>query len=166
MSKDEEFRQFAEARQQQLLRSAFLLCGNWHTAEDLVQTTFGKLYRAWRHVENADYPEAYAKQVLYRCFAAEKRRKSVSTVSLDLVREPNDRGSAGHDYESRAVLMAALALLPPRCRAVVVLRFWEDYSVEQTAEALGITTGTVKSQTSRALVLLRGHVADSMREAS
>jgi RNA polymerase sigma-70 factor (sigma-E family) len=165
MTQDDEFRQFAETRQNQLLRSAYLLCGDFHTAEDLVQTTFGKLYRGWRHVQRAEFPDAYAKQVLYRAYAADKRRKRVSTVALEHVPEP--ASPAGPvDHGSRDALFQALALLPPRCRAVVVLRFWEDYSVAQTADALGVSEGTVKSQTSRALGLLRGHLGTFVHEIS
>ena len=165
MTQDEEFRQFAETRQSQLLRSAYLLCGDFHTAEDLVQTAFGRLYRGWRHVQRAEYPDAYAKQVLYRCFAAAKRRKSVPTVPMELIPE-GTLASESADHGTRDALFQALALLPPRARAVVVLRFWEDYSVAQTAVALGITEGTVKSQTSRALALLRGHLGAFIHEIS
>ena len=165
MTEDDEFRRFAETRQNRLLRSAYLLCGDFHTAEDLVQTTFGKLYRGWRHVQRADFPDAYAKQVLYRTYAADKRRKRVPTVTLENVPEP--ASAAGPvDHGSRDALFQALALLPPRCRAVVVLRFWEDYSVAQTADALGVSEGTVKSQTSRALGLLRGHLRAIVHENS
>ncbi|GAA2045154.1 SigE family RNA polymerase sigma factor [Catenulispora yoronensis] len=163
MRHDEEFRSFAESRQAQLLRSAYLLCGDFHTAQDLVQTAFGQLYRGWRHMRRAEFPDAYAKQVLYRCYAADRRRKRVATVALDLVGEAADRsgGDPAAVHGTRAALFEALALLPPKCRAVVVLRFWEDYSVTQTADALGISEGTVKSQTSRALGLLRGHLAEA-----
>jgi RNA polymerase sigma-70 factor (sigma-E family) len=163
MSDEEDFRQFAASRQKQLLRSAYLLCGDWHGAEDLVQTAFGLLYRSWRKVRNAEHPDAYAKQVLYRCHLSSKRKKRFATVPIESVPEPAT-ADAGLDHGSVSVLMEALAGLPERARAVVVLRFWEDYSVAQTAEALGISQGTVKSQTSRALAMLRTRIGDSLSD--
>jgi len=163
MSDEEDFRQFAASRQKQLLRSAYLLCGDWHGAEDLMQTAFGQLYRSWRRVRRVEHPDAYAKQVLYRCHLSTKRRRRFATVPIDSVPEPAAPGPAIGDG-STEVLIEALAGLPDRARAVVVLRFWEDYSVAQTAEALGISEGTVKSQTSRALTMLRTRIGDSLSD--
>ena len=164
MSDEEDFRQFAASRQKQLLRSAYLLCGDWHAAEDLVQTAFGQLYRAWRRVKRLEYPDAYAKQVLYRCHLSARRKKRFATVPIDSVPEPATSGDGLGDG-STGVLLEALAGLPDRSRAVVVLRFWEDYSVAQTADALGISEGTVKSQSSRALAMLRTRIADSLSDS-
>ena len=167
MSDEEDFRLFAATRQSQLLRSAYLLCGDWHGAEDLVQTAFGQLYRSWRRVKRVEHPDAYAKQVLYRCHLSAKRKKRFTTVPIESVPEPPQQGSgsdSGFGDGSTAVLMEALAELPDRARAVVVLRFWEDYSVAQTAEALGVSQGTVKSQTSRALGMLRTRIGDSLSD--
>ncbi|ACU69911.1 RNA polymerase, sigma-24 subunit, ECF subfamily [Catenulispora acidiphila DSM 44928] len=163
MSDEEDFRQFAASRQKQLLRSAYLLCGDWHGAEDLVQTAFGQLYRSWHRVRRVEHPDAYAKQVLYRCHLSAKRKRRFTTVSIDSVLEPAASGD-GFGDGSTGVLLEALAGLPDRARAVVVLRFWEDYSVAQTAEALGVSQGTVKSQSSRALALLRERIGDSFSD--
>lgn len=163
MSDEEEFREFAVSRQKQLLRTAYLLCGDWHGAEDLVQTAFGQLYRSWRRVKRVEHPDAYAKQVLYRCHLSAKRKKRLTTVPIESVPEPAVPG-AGFGDGSTAVLIEALAELPDRARAVVVLRFWEDYSVAQTADALGVSQGTVKSQTSRALAMLRTRIGDSLSD--
>ena len=163
MSDEEDFRQFAASRQKQLLRSAYLLCGDWHGAEDLVQTALGQLYRSWRRVKRVEHPDAYAKQVLYRCHLSAKRKKQFATVPIESVSEPATPGD-GFGDGSTGVLLEALAGLPDRARAVVVLRFWEDYSVAQTAAALGISQGTVKSQTSRALALLRTRIGDSFSD--
>ena len=163
MSDEEDFRQFAASRQKQLLRSAYLLCGDWHGAEDLVQTAFGQLYRSWRRVKRVEHPDAYAKQVLYRCHLSANRRKRFATVPIESVPEPAAPGPGIGDGNTE-VLMAALAGLPDRARAVVVLRFWEDYSVAQTADALGISEGTVKSQSSRALAMLRTRIGDSLSD--
>ena len=163
MSDEEDFRQFAASRQKQLLRSAYLLCGDWHGAEDLVQTAFGHMYRAWRRLRRVDHPDAYAKQVLYRCYLTSKRKQRFATVPIESVPEPS--APVAPDPDERAgLLVEALAGLPERARAVVVLRFWEDYSVAQTADALGISQGTVKSQTSRALALLRTRIGDSLSD--
>ena len=168
MAGEEEFRQFAASRQKQLLRSAYLLCGDWHAAEDLVQTAFGLIYRYWHRACRAEYPDAYAKQVLYRCYLKEKRKKGFATVPLEQAPEPvaPDPGAAGPDDERLSALLTALADLPERARAVVVLRFWEDYSVAQTAEALRVSQGTVKSQTARALAMMRVRIAGSFSEES
>jgi RNA polymerase sigma-70 factor (sigma-E family) len=163
MSDEEDFRQFAVSRQKQLLRSAYLLCGDWHGAEDLVQTAFGQMYRSWRRVRRVEHPDAYAKQVLYRCYLTTKRKQRFSTVPIESVAEPQAPVAETAD-ERAGALVAALAGLPERARAVVVLRFWEDYSVAQTAEALGISQGTVKSQSSRALAMLRTRIADSLSD--
>jgi RNA polymerase sigma-70 factor (sigma-E family) len=163
LSDEEDFRQFAASRQKQLLRSAYLLCGDWHGAEDLVQTAFGQMYRAWRRVKRAEHPDAYAKQVLYRCHLWAKRKKRFATVPIESVAEPPTPDD-GFGDGTTAVLLEALAGLPDRARAVVVLRFWEDYSVAQTADALGVSEGTVKSQTLRALAMLRTRIGDSLSD--
>jgi RNA polymerase sigma-70 factor (sigma-E family) len=167
MADEEDFRRFAMGRQKQLLRSAYLLCGDWQGAEDLVQTAFGRMYRSWRRVSRVEHPDAYAKQVLYRCYLTAKRKKSFATVPIDSVPEPAapDLDRTGPDDERLSALLTALAELPERARAVVVLRFWEDYSVAQTAEALGVSQGTVKSQTSRALALLRVRITGSLSDS-
>lgn len=163
MSDEEDFRQFAVSRQKQLLRSAYLLCGDWHGAEDLVQTAFGQMYRSWRRVRRVEHPDAYARQVLFRCYLSSKRKQRFHTVPIDSVAEPPAPVAETTD-ERAGALVTALAELPERARAVVVLRFWEDYSVAQTADALGISEGTVKSQSSRALAMLRTRIADSLSD--
>lgn len=166
-----EFRRYVAGRAYAFRRTAFLMCGDWHQAEDLVQITFLKLYRAWRHVERSDSRDAYARQVLVRALIDERRRgwtreRPFGTLpddvealgSLDDV--TSDSGS-----EVRDELLAALAVIPPRQRATLVLRFWEDQSVEQTADAMGCSPGTVKSQTARGLTALRAALL-SLRELS
>ena len=156
----EQFREYAVGAQPHLRRSAYLLCGNWHTAEDLVQTTFGRLFRSWPRVLRADSVDAYARTVLYRAFL-DLKRKDRATVSLDQAPEPH---SPADDAALRLAVRSALDTLPPRARAVVVLRFWEDLTVEQTAASLGISTGTVKSQTSRAISMLRQRLGAAVGE--
>src|SRR6185312_10598962 len=113
MSDEEDFRQFAASRQSQLLRSAYLLCGDWHGAEDLVQTAFGQLYRSWRRVKRVEHPDAYAKQVLYRCHLSAHRRKRVPTVPIESVPEPAAPGP-GIGEGGTELLLEALAGLPNR----------------------------------------------------
>ncbi|MGW3149500.1 SigE family RNA polymerase sigma factor [Streptomyces sp. NPDC001177] len=159
-----DFEEFARSRQAHLRRTAYLLCGDWHLAEDLTQTTLARLYAAWRRVRRADFPDAYARSVLYRTFVDETRRRRwwerPGAHELDMAAPPQDP-------ELRLTLLDALRQVPPRSRAVLILRFWEDQSVEETARALGCSTGTVKSQTSRGLAALRRILDDtSSPEAS
>lgn len=151
--REEDFRRFVEVRQRSLRRSAYLLCGDWHQAQDLTQAALMKLYVAWRRVRRDGNVEAYARTILTRIFIDQWRHVKVAEEPLDaaaeLAREPD------HSPELRLVMQAALMALPPRYRAVLVLRYWEDWSVEQTAEALRVTPGTVKSQSARGLTRLR-----------
>lgn len=156
----EQFREYAVGAQPHLRRSAYLLCGDWHTAEDLVQTTFGRLFRYWARVSRADSVDAYARTVLYRAFL-DLKQKDPATVGLDAAPEP---ASPTDDAALRLAVRSALDTLPPRARAVVVLRFWEDLTVEQTADALGVSAGTVKSQTSRAIAILRQRLGAAVGE--
>jgi RNA polymerase sigma-70 factor (sigma-E family) len=153
----EEFRLFAVASQGRLRRSAYLLCGDWHFAEDLVQNAFDRIYRHWHRVRAAENPDAYARQVVYRCFLDSRKKWRTDPVPLDHLPEDSAPGPAP---ETRLAVLDALATLPPRTRAVVVLRYWEDLSVEQTAGLLGISAGAVKSLSSRGLDLLRARLAD------
>lgn len=156
----EQFREYAVGAQPHLRRSAYLLCGDWHTAEDLVQTTFGRLFRSWPRVRRADSVDAYARTVLYRAFL-DLKQKDRATVALDDVPEPV---TPADDAALRLAVRSALDTLPPRARAVVVLRFWEDLTVDQTADALGVSPGTVKSQTSRAIAILRQRLGTAVGE--
>jgi RNA polymerase sigma-70 factor (sigma-E family) len=153
--RDAAFAEYFAARSDAMRGTAYLLCGDWHRAEDLVQTTFTKLYLAWRRVARHEVLDAYTRQILVRSFVSEVRRgwfrkERVTDTPVDLpVAAP---GSS----EDRIVLLAALGRVAPRQRAVLVLRYWEDLSVEETARALNCTTGTVKSQAARGLQTLRG----------
>lgn len=162
--REREFREFAEARQAQLRRSAYLLCGDWHQAQDLTQTTLMKLYASWGRVRRDGNVEAYARTILTRVFIDQYRKRSWREEPVDEVPEPASAEPV--TPELRLVMQAALMELPPRYRAVLVLRFWEDWSVEQTAEALRVTPGTVKSQSARGLVRLRGLVEGLAGETS
>jgi RNA polymerase sigma-70 factor (sigma-E family) len=152
-SQDEEaFRAFAWSQRAKLRRTAYLLCGDWHQADDLVQITLVKLYVAWKRVRSGENPEAYTRRILTRSFLDERRRPWRREALAGTV---EDRAAARHSAEDRLDLRAALALLPPGQRATIVLRFWADASVAETAEALNCSEGTVKSQTARAIAALR-----------
>ncbi|TDC67432.1 SigE family RNA polymerase sigma factor [Actinomadura sp. GC306] len=152
-SRDEEFTAYVTARIAWLRRVAYLLCQDWHRADDLVQAAITRLYVHWGRASAADNVDGYARTVLVRVFLAEQRggwRQRVRLVERtpDAVVQPADQAAT-------VDLRAALAALAPRQRAAVVLRFYCDLSVEQTADVLNCSTGTVKSQTARGLDALR-----------
>jgi RNA polymerase sigma-70 factor (sigma-E family) len=154
----EEFIEFATVTSPRLRRTAFLLCGDWHTAEDLAQATLVKVFTSWRRISRKDAADSYATRTLVNTYLADKRRKRVGEVLTDIMPESTVQPQAP---ETRMMLLDALATLPPRARAVVVLRYWSDQSVEQVAAILDCSTGNVKSQSARALDKLRILLADA-----
>ncbi len=153
--RDRGFAEYFGARAEIMRGTAYLLCGDWHRAEDLVQSAFVKLYRAWNRIGGHHALDAYTRQILMRTFLDENRRgffhrERVTATSPDLATAQQDSGT-----EDRLVLLAALARVPARQRAALVLRYWEDLSIEDTAQALRCSPGTVKSQTARGLESLR-----------
>lgn len=151
-----EYQQFVAARGPALRQAAYLLCGNWHEAEDLTQTALTKLYLAWRKVR-METAEAYARTVLFRVFL--DTRRSVRFRKEQLTAVPPERPTTGAEPEERIVMWEALGEIPPRQRAVLVLRFWHDLSVDETASMMRCAPGTVKSQSSRGLDSLRAVLA-------
>jgi RNA polymerase sigma-70 factor (sigma-E family) len=155
-ARDDEFVAFTATHRRDLLRTATLLCaGDTSTAEDLVQTTLSRLYLSWAKVRAADSPLAYARASLTNTFIDEMRRAHRRRETYAVPAWSGGQVSEDPDVPLRRTLLAALATLGPRQRAVVVLRHWHDLDVQQTAELLGCSTGTVKSQSSRALAHLR-----------
>ncbi|AKG46368.1 SigE family RNA polymerase sigma factor [Streptomyces xiamenensis] len=154
-AREREFLEFAEARQRQLRRSAYLLCGDWHEAQDLTQTTLMKLYAAWGRVRRDENVDAYARTILTRTFIDQYRRRGRREDPVAELPEYGAGQTPGPAPELRLLMQEALMSLPPRYRAVLVLRYWEDWSVEQTAKALRVSPGTVKSQSARGLGRLR-----------
>lgn len=151
-ARESEFGEFVAARRDVLLRTAYLVCGDWHRAEDGVQASLIKLYRAWPRVRG-ETAEAYARKVLIRT-VIDEGRKGWFRRERAYAAPPREPSIPATD-ESRVVALSALAKLPARQRATLVLRFWEDLSVEETAQVLRCSAGTVKSQTSRGLQTLR-----------
>ena len=154
--KDDEYVSYVEQVWPRLYRTAYALCGNQHEAEDLLQSVLVKVYGSWSRVSRADNPDAYVRRMLVNEFTSWRRRGRTRTEFS--FAQPPDRGTAGHEraVTDRVAMWQALALLPPRRRAVVVLRYYEGLSEQQIAAALGIAPGTVKSQCSAALKTLRG----------
>jgi RNA polymerase sigma-70 factor (sigma-E family) len=158
-SADEEFGRFVVARSLALRRTAYLMCGDWHEAEDLVQRALIKLHAAWGRVRSDDDLDAYLRKTLLRTCIDEKRRARwrrehpASHALPDTLEAPGEPDP--ETLSDRDTLVAALRGLPAGQRAVLVMRFWEDLSVEDTAHSLGCSAGTVKSQTSRGLGTLR-----------
>ena len=153
---EQSFVAFATGSARSLRRTAYLITGDWHRADDVVQNALVKLYVAWpRLIKSGAFP-TYA-------------RRAVVTSAIDEGRRPWRRERSDHEagalepdhrdrmreVDERMVIVAALAELPPRQRATVVLRYYDELSVEETAAVLGCTTGTVKSQTARGLDALR-----------
>ena len=163
-SAEAEYREYVTARSHTLWRTAFLMCGDAHHAEDVVQIALLKLYVAWHRVERAENRDAYARRVLVRCVIDEKRRGWRRERVVAAV--PESGAHEGPDVGERDAALQALAQLAPRQRATLVLRFWEDLSVEQTADLLGCSVGTVRSQTARGLATLRAILLDQQATAS
>ncbi|MFF1301846.1 SigE family RNA polymerase sigma factor [Streptomyces sp. NPDC058307] len=152
---EDRFQEFVRARWSHLVRTAYLLTGDAHHAEDLTQTALAKAYRSWRRVAGSDNPEAYVRRMLVTCNSDRFRKRRVKESLTDEPPELAGRDEAVARVDERGVLMAALAQLPPRQRAVVVMRYWEDLSEAEAAEVLGCSQGTVKSQASKGLAKLR-----------
>jgi RNA polymerase sigma-70 factor (sigma-E family) len=152
-SRDAEYTEYVAARLPSLRRLAAVLCDDWQRADDLVQATLIKLYVRWGRVRAASHPDAYARAVLVREFLHERRSVWVKRVSLGggLADSP----AVAVDHDAVLDLRAAVAALPARQRATLVLRFYCDLNVDQSAEILGCSPGTVKSQTARALAAVR-----------
>jgi RNA polymerase sigma-70 factor (sigma-E family) len=153
--RDREFVEFVEEAGAALRRTAFLVSGDRHRADDAVQDALYKLYLAWPKVRRADSPFAYARRMVLNAAYDGGRRPWRREVTIADVpdRAELDDFAAGH--AERDEVLEALRSLGPRQRACVVLRYYEDLSVEQTAEILGCSEGTVKSQASRGLDTLR-----------
>ncbi|MEU8391725.1 SigE family RNA polymerase sigma factor [Micromonospora sp. NPDC048842] len=156
----EGYRDYVGARLESLRRTAYLLCGDWHTADDLVSTALVKLLRHWPRVSAMDSPDAYVRRTLLRVWLDERRRPWRREAAWAEVPEQPAAAGGTDGAADRLTILALLAELPPRRRAVLVLRYFCDLSVEETARELGCTAGTVKSQSARAIEALRGRLVD------
>lgn len=154
---DAAYVDFVTARQDHLRRVALAVTGDWHTADDVLQTALLKLYSAWPRVRANGNPEAYARRIIMRCDVDRRRRPwRRERPSDDL---PERAASEPTGPEERSALFDALQALPSQQRKVVVLRHWLGLSVRETATELGINEGTVKSHGSRGLAALEAVLA-------
>jgi RNA polymerase sigma-70 factor (sigma-E family) len=158
---EERFRTWAAARVGRLHRAAYLLCGDWHVAEDLVQETLARSALHWSAVESSEHPEAYVRQILLNQVRQRWRRRlgrerPVANPDHEIVADGTNARAA------RDQLMTALRQLPSKQRAAVVLRYFDQLSEAETAQALGCSVGTVKSQTHRGLNTLRTLMTDEV----
>jgi RNA polymerase sigma-70 factor (sigma-E family) len=153
-SRSEEFREFVRDRASPLHQSAYLLCGDWHTAHDIVQETLIKAYRHWSRVRRADSPDAYVRGILLNEVRDRWRRPERAVPVAGFTAEPAVP-DATDEIARRDRLLRALLELPLQQRITVVLRYLEDMTQVETAKLLGCSEGTVKSQSSRALATLR-----------
>ena len=156
---DEQFTELVHASWSSLYRTAYLLLGDHAEAEDLVQSALAKTYANWHRVRDLNAAAGYARTTLVNTASSWFRRRSWRNEHPT---EVLPDGTLDHDPTDRSLLVQALAQLPPRQRAAVVLRYYEDLTVAQTAAALGCSEGTVKSQTSDALARLRALLGDAV----
>ena len=157
-TRDAEFSAYMEARQASLMRTAYLISGDRHTAEDLVQTALAKLYLAWDRVEDRGSLDGYVRRVIVNehnsLWRRPFKRREHATDTLPEQAAPDAPGGRNDD------LWNLVQTLPRKQRAAVVLRYYEELSEAETAEVLGVSVGTVKSQTSRALAALRARSSE------
>jgi len=150
---ERQYVEYVTARLPRLHRTAYLLCGNAYEADDVVQATLTALYVNWKRATGADNIDGYVHRIMVRRFLDERRRGWTRVLLGDRV--PEQAADAGSGVEDREEILSALRALPKGQRAVIVLRYFGDLSVEATAEALGCSTGNVKSQCSRGLATLQ-----------
>jgi RNA polymerase sigma-70 factor (sigma-E family) len=163
VDRDADFTAYLEARQARLLRTAYLLTGDQHQAEDLLQTSLAKLYLAWDRVRDRESVDAYVRRIMVNennsLWRRGWRRREVTTDTVPETAPFHDR----YDEGTSGAVWAVVQTLPRKARAVVVLRYYEQLSEAETAEVLGISVGTVKSQCSRALASLRERIGEEAR---
>jgi RNA polymerase sigma-70 factor (sigma-E family) len=156
--RDDDFTAYVQARLAWLRRLGYLLCQDWQQADDLVQAAITSLYLHWRRARAMESLDGYARTILVRAFLSERRGGWARRVTL-VTRLPDAPGPAP-DADDALDVRAALAGLPPRQRATLVLRFYCDLNVDQAARVLGCSAGTVKSQTAKALASLRRELGE------
>src|SRR4051794_12527440 len=146
------FEAFVHTTAAAMHRTAVLLCGDHHLAEDLTQTAYAKVFASWRRVAGADDPVAYTRKILVRTFLSHRRLRRSSERPTDTLPDAPERSE---DASLRLDLLAALQALAPDDRAVLVLRFWDDLSVADTARLLGTSDAACRQRTARALARIR-----------
>jgi RNA polymerase sigma-70 factor (sigma-E family) len=163
---DAEFTEFAATMIRRLRRTAYLMCGDWHRAEDAAQDALVKVYRRWHRIDRTQGLNGYAHQCLVTAVFDQSRKPWRRERLLDTDEKAGPQPDPVGTVEDRMLVVQALGALPPSQRACVVLRHYADLSLEQTADILGIRVGGVKSQTSRGLTRLRELLDQTERSAS
>lgn len=153
MDAADDYTEYVRARMNELRRAAYLLCGDWDRGDDVVQKVLTDLYACWSRASKVENLDGYVRTMLFRRFLDERRLGWWRRVRLSDT--PVETPVRESDTAARIDVRAALALVPPRQRAVLILRYFHDQSVEQTAATLRCSPGTVKSQTARGLAALR-----------
>ena len=165
MPEDEKFARFFAARHQALRRTAYLLCGDWHWADDLAQIAFVRVAAAWNRIREPAALDAFLRTCLVRAYLAEAGRawrRREATVGELPDTAPRSGGDESGEVVERTVFMAALRRVPPRQRATLVCRFYQGLDVAETAAVLRCSVGAVKSQTSRGLAALRAVLGETI----
>ena len=157
---DGDFVEFAEASREGLRRTAYQLCGDWHRASDITQEALIRVYVAWPRLECKGRPAAYARLAVMSVVIDQSRKRYSTEVPTFAVEAPPSARDLAGEIADRQTVLLALARLPQRRRACVVLRYFEDLSVTEVAALLGVNEGTVKSQTWRGLATLRRMLED------
>ncbi|GAA4538847.1 SigE family RNA polymerase sigma factor [Amycolatopsis samaneae] len=153
---EQEFAEYFAARRDAVRRTAYMLCGDWHRADDLAQTAFVALHRRWKKIRDRGATDAYLRKTLVRASIDESRRPWRRERQTDELPEPVPDGPGlAERVATREDLLAALREVPPKQRAVLVMRFFEGLDVSAAARALGCSEGNVKSQTARGLANLK-----------
>ena len=157
---DDEYVAFASSAMVELRRTAYLICGDWHRADDVAQEALVRIYSAWARIERTTGLMPYARRTVVRLLIDHSRRPWRRELT-GMTSEPPPTRDQTDTVDNRILLLRALAQLPPRRRACVVLRYFDDLSVAETAAALGCGEGTVKSQTARGIDDLRAVLEQS-----
>jgi RNA polymerase sigma-70 factor (sigma-E family) len=155
LAEPDGFRDFVEARSSALLRSGWLLTGDWPSAEDLVQTALAAAWPRWASLRRQDAPELYVRKIMVNTFLRWRKRRWNGEIATGTLPEAAANGDVFAQVDARQSLLAALDRLPARQRAVVVLRYFADQTEAQTAAAMGCSVGAVKSHAAKALARLR-----------
>ena len=154
---EDGFRAWVALRRDPLRRTVYLMCGDWYLADDVVQDAMTRLFAVWERVARRGDPEAYTRRIAVNLLIDHNRRPARRELPREALPEPPQPEPAD---DRRAALSGALDEVPPRQRATLVLRFWEGYSVEETASIMNCSTGTVKSNTSKGLANLKKILSD------
>ncbi|GAA2815268.1 SigE family RNA polymerase sigma factor [Saccharopolyspora taberi] len=160
---EQEFAEYFVARREAVRRMAYMMCGDWHRADDLAQTAFIALHRHWRKVRDKGALDAYVRRTLTRAVIDESRRPWRRERSTEVLPDaPSAAGDVENAVATRQTLLAGLQKVPTKQRAVLVLRFLEGLDVAGVAEVMKCSEGTVKSQCARGLSALREALGDQL----